>query len=358
MTPTDGTSLGAAANIEQQPAPSDGGPTPSDDHAVASKGNRYRPVSLLDPRRLFVDNGILIVFVALFIVLQFQSNSFATKQNLLNLLQQNSAVGIISCAATIVIIAGGFDLSVGATYVVGGVVAAYVAVHVSVPVGLLAGILCGLVLGSINGLLATKVRISSFLATLATSLVFSGVAVAITKGFPIAVTDPSFAKIGSGDVASVPYPALFFIGVAVLAQLVLSQSVFGRYIFAVGGNREAARNSGVRVDLVVFVTFAAAGLAASLGGVLDASTVATGSTNVGASLALTSIAAVALGGTSIFGGVGSVWRTVVGVLVLAMISNGFDILGLPVYYKDIVEGGIIVIAVAANSLAVRAAARS
>jgi ribose transport system permease protein len=313
--------------------------------------------SLLNPRTLFVDNGILIVLVALFITLAASSSAFATERNLLNLLQQNAAVGIISCAATIVIIAGGFDLSVGAIYVVGGVISAWLAVHVSVPVGLLSGIACGAVLGAINGVLATRLRISSFLATLATSLVFSGSAVAITKGFPIAVSDPSYGTLGSGSVGSVPYPVLFFVGAAALLQLMLSQSVLGRYIFAVGGNKEAARNSGVRVDLVVFTTFVVAGVAASLGGVLDASTVATGSTDVGAELALTSIAAVALGGTSIFGGVGSVWRTVAGVVVLAMIGNGFDILGLAAYYKDIVEGAIIVVAVASNSLAARNLAR-
>jgi ribose transport system permease protein len=300
------------------------------------------------------DYGIVFVFVALFLVLSFTSPGFLTTTNIFNLLHQNAAVGIISCAATLVIVAAGFDLSVGAVYVVGGVVSAWAAIHISVPVGLVGGVLVGGVLGLFNGLITTQLRISSFLATLATSLAFSGAAVAITQGFPITVSDSSYAQLGNGGIGEVTWPVIIFAAVAIVLQLLLSRSVFGRYVYAVGGNTEAARNSGVRVDTVRIVTFVVSGLAAALGGVIDASTVSSSSTEGGGELALTAIAAVALGGSSILGGAGAVWRTVLGVLLLAMIANGFDLLGVASYYQDMVKGAIIVVAVAVNSAATRA----
>lgn len=297
--------------------------------------------------------GIIVVFIALFVVLSLTSPAFLSVNNLLNLLHQNAAVGIISCAATLVIILAGLDLSVGSVYIVGGVVAAYGAVHISVPVGIILGVLAGAVLGTLNGLITTKLRISSFLATLATSLVFSGAAVAITKGVAIAVATPSFGVLGNGGIGRVTYPVIIFAIFAVICQLVLSRTVYGRYIYAIGGNAEAARNSGIRVDLIRLTTFILCGFAAALGGVLDASTVFSGTTDSGSQLALASVAAIALGGTSIFGGIGSIWRTVLGVLLLAMIQNGFDLLSVASYYQDMVEGGIIIIAVAINSFAAR-----
>ena len=214
--------------------------------------------------------GIIVVFIALFITLSAVSPKFLSVNNLLNLLQQNASIGIISCAATLVIIAAGLDLSVGAIYIIGGVIAAYGAVHVGVPFGLVLGILSGAVLGTINGLLTTKLRISSFLATLATALAYTGVAVAITKGVAISVAGSSFGTLGNGGIGRVTYPVIIFALVAAGCQLLLSRTVFGRYIYAIGGNAEAARISGIRVDLIRLATFILVGLAASLGGVLDA----------------------------------------------------------------------------------------
>ncbi|MCW3015997.1 MAG: inner-rane translocator [Solirubrobacterales bacterium] len=295
--------------------------------------------------------GIALVVVALFVTLSIASPNFLTTDNLLNLLRQNAAIGIIACAGTLVVIAGGFDLSVGAVYFLSGIVAAWVAVHVSVPLGLLSGVVLGGVLGLVNGELATRLKISTFLATLATSLAFAGVGAALTKGFAISVADPSFAKFGNGGLGNLTYPVIIFVVTAVVLQVLLWRGVAGRYIFAVGGNAEAARNSGVRVDTIRVVTFVVSGIAAGLAGVLDASTVSSGGSDTGVSLPLTAIAAVALGGTSIYGGAGAVWRTVLGVLLLAMIANGLDLVSVASYYQDILKGALIVVAVAVNSLA-------
>jgi ribose transport system permease protein len=299
------------------------------------------------------DYGIIVVFIILFIVLSVTSPSFLSVDNLLNIVRQNAAVGIIACAATLVIIGAGFDLSVGAIYFLAGVASAWLAVHVNVPLALIGGVAVGFALGAFNGILSTTLGISSFLATLATSLMFAGAGAAITKGFPISVTDPGFSKLGTDGFGRVTYSIIVFAVVAIVLQLVLTRTAFGRYVFAVGGNAEAARNSGVRVDRIRVATFLISGAAAGLAGVIDASTVSSGGNDSGASLVLASIAAVALGGTSIFGGIGAVWKTVLGVLLLAMISNGFDLLSIASYYQDMFEGFVIIVAVAVNSLAIK-----
>jgi ribose transport system permease protein len=325
--------------------------TPEAERQVAAPKRPRPPAHRWLSGRTAREYGIVPVAAALFVTLSICSPGFLTVDNLLNIGRQNAAIGIIACAGTLVIIAGGFDLSVGALYFLCGVASAYCAVHISVPVGLLGGIALGALLGLLNGELSTRLKISSFLATLATSLAFAGVGAALTKGFAISVPDQSFATLGNGGIGKVPYSVLILGVIAVILQLVLWRGVLGRYIFAVGGNPEAARNSGINVDAVRVITFVISGAAAGLAGVIEASSVSSGGAETGTSLPLTAIAAIALGGTSIYGGVGAVWRSLLGVLLLAMIHNGLDLLSVASYYQDIVEAGLIVIAVAVNALA-------
>ena len=160
-----------------------------------------------------------------------------------------------------------------------------------------------------------------------------------------------FTFIGQKKVGGIQYPDLIFLVVAILLQLVLAFTVFGRHLYGVGGNRDAARLSGLKVDRIVIVTFVITGAACGIAGLIDASNTGQGSASnvLGQNLALLAIAGVALGGTSIFGGVGAVWRTVVGVLMLGMITNGFDLLGVAEYWQDVVRGALIVAAVAVGS---------
>ncbi|WP_320670830.1 ABC transporter permease [Patulibacter defluvii] len=310
-----------------------------------------------DARSVARDYGIVGVFVALFVVLSITTPNFLTSQNLLNVLNQNAFIGIAACGATLVIIAGGFDLSVGAMFAVAGAVAAWAALHVDPVVGLLMGALAGALLGALNGLLVTGIGLHSFLATLASGLAFSGVAVAVTGGFLIdASRFDSFVWLGRGEaIPGVPNPVVLFALVALLLGAVLSRTRFGRYVYAVGGNAEAARLSGVRVALVTASTFVVCGLTATLAGVVEVSKSGTGQAAPGGagSLALDTIAAVVIGGTSIKGGQGAVWRTVLGVLLLALITNAFNILNVGPQYQDIISAAIIVAAVALNSLAAR-----
>jgi ribose transport system permease protein len=297
------------------------------------------------------DYGILVVIVALFAALSIGSSHFLRTNNLLNLLYENAQVGITACAVTPVILAGNFDLSLGSIYALTGVLAADAANDWGVGWGIIVPLVAGAALGLVNGLLVSKLRINSFLATLATSLAFGGAAVAISGGLLIQVSKSSFVVLGQDSVGSVQYSVIVFVAVAVILQLVMSRTVFGRHCYGVGGNPRAARLSGLRTDRYVIATFTIGGLGAGLAGLLNASATGSGDSSAGTTLALTAIAAVALGGTSIFGGVGAVWRTVIGVLVLALVVNGFDLLGVAAFYQDIVEGALIVVAVAVSSLA-------
>jgi ribose transport system permease protein len=300
------------------------------------------------------DYGIVAFFIGLFIYFSIASPVFLTKNNLLNLVYQNATIGVAACAVTLTIIAGNFDLSLGSIFVLAEVLAAWAAVHIGVWWAFPVAIVAGALMGAINGLLVTKLRINAFLATLATALTFGGIAVGVTKGGLLITPNSSvFTFIGQQRVAGVQYPVIIFAIVAIVLQLVLAYTVFGRHLYGVGGNRDAARLSGLKVDRTVIITFVITGAACGLAGLIDASTTGSGSSDqsgLGGQLALLAIAGVALGGTSIFGGIGAVWRTVVGVLILGMITNGFDLLAVPDYWQDVVRGILIICAVAISSV--------
>jgi ribose transport system permease protein len=299
------------------------------------------------------DYAILIAFIVLFIVLSVSSDVFLTQTNLLNILNQWSTVGIIACGATLVIIAGGFDLSVGAIVAIAGVAAAKVANSVGVPAGLLVGIAMGLGWGIVNGALATIGRINPFIATLATSFMIRGVALAMTGGFIITVTDASYTTLGRDELFGVKWTIWIFAAFVAITWFLLSRTTYGRYVFASGGNAEAARLSGIRVGVIRGSTFAISGLSAGIAGVLVSSRVASGQADAGAGVELQAIAAVVIGGTSILGGEGAIWRTLLGVLLLGLIQNGFNLLNVDPVYQQIFYGGIIIGAVALDAWARR-----
>lgn len=297
--------------------------------------------------------GIVMAFIALFVTLSFASPAFFSSANLLNILDQNAAIGIMACAGTFVFIAGGFDLSVAAVFALSGVVAAKVALATGVAPGLLAGVLAGLAVGVVNGAVTTVGRVNAFVATLATSIIVRGLAVLISGGLLITVVDEGFRELGGGRIGDIKYTILVWLVFALISGFVLSRTTIGRSVYACGGNPEAARLSGVRVSLVRAGTFAFSGLAAGLAGVLEASRVATGQANSGVGLELAVIAAIVIGGTSIAGGEGAVWRTVLGVLLLALIGNGFNLLSINASYQQMFQGAIILGAVGLDAWARR-----
>jgi ribose transport system permease protein len=294
--------------------------------------------------------GIIFAFLMVFATLSLLTPAFFTTRNMLNVLDQATQVGLVALGATVTIIAGGFDLSSGAIFSFTGVVAAIIADQGYPYLGMAVGILIGLVLGLINGTLISRLRINSFVATLASGLVIRGFAYVLTNGLLVKIKDPRFALLGRGRFLEAKIPVYLLFGFALLVWFLFSRTTFGRYVYAIGGNEEAARLSGVRVALVRTMTFAISGLSASIAGVIGASRISTGQPNVGQGIELSAIAAVVIGGTSIMGGEGAIWRTMLGVLLLQLVSNGFNILGVGPFYQLIFQGGVIMFAVALDAL--------
>jgi ribose transport system permease protein len=279
------------------------------------------------------------------------SDAFLTPRNLLNILNQSTPLALIAAALTLVIISGGFDLSTGAIFGVATVSAAWLAVNVDPILGLIVAPFVGLLLGVANGLIITGLHVHSFLATLATSLVFRGIAILITGGFLIQVRIPEFIWLGRGRIfnETVNVAVMFMIVFVAAMMFLLNRTTFGRRVYAVGGNEEAAILSGVRVNLVKIGAFALTGIASGLAAAISVSRLSMGQPQAGVGYELQAIAAVILGGTSIYGGEGAVWRSVAGVLLLQLIDNAFNILDVNPFYKDLTTGLIIVAAVAASA---------
>lgn len=293
-----------------------------------------------------IEYAVLILLGAVIIALAILSPSFFTFGNIVNILNQNAPLVIIAAAGTFVIVSGNFDLSTGAIYGVAGVVSAWLAMATgNVVLALAAAPVVGVILGSFNGVVITKLRVHSFLATLASSMIFTTIAVLITGGSLITVTTPGFTALGRDRVGGIFVAVFVMVIIAAAFWLLLSRTVFGRHVYAVGGNAEAAELSGINVSRTRVFVFMLSGLAAGTAAAIGVSRISSGQPLAGAGLELSAIAAVILGGTSIYGGVGAVWRSIAGVFLMALIGNGFDLLNLNPQLKDMVTGFIILAAV-------------
>jgi ribose transport system permease protein len=301
--------------------------------------------------RALRDYAALIILVLLALTLSFASDSFLKPANLLNILNQNAPLLIIAVALTPVIIAGGFDISTAATLAVSGATAAWLAAQGQPYLGIAVAPLVGLGLGLVNGLIITGFKVHAFLATIATSMVFQGLAVLITNGRLISARMEEFAWLGRGKVFDTIHIAIIVMVVFVaLVSFILNRTALGRYIFAVGGNEEAALLSGLRIKMIRIATFAGVGLASGIAGAITVSRIGQAQPLIGQGIEFQAIAAVILGGTSVYGGEGAVWRSVVGVLLLALINNGFNLLNVDPFVKDITTGTIIIMAIALAAL--------
>jgi ribose transport system permease protein len=299
--------------------------------------------------------GILIPFAILFAVLSLTSSSFLTKPNLLNILDQQSATLIIAAAGTLVLVAGGIDLSVGAIYSLAGVTSAHFALETNPVVAIVLGVGVGLLVGLANGLITTVLRINALIATLAMSFIVSGCASLVTKGnLLVLFNKPGFGKLARTEFLTVQTSIWLMLLVIVAIGVLLAATSAGRYMYASGGNAQAARLAGIRVDRVRILAFVLSGGAAGLAGVIDTSRVLSAQASAGdTSLAFTVLAGIVVGGTSILGGVGAVWRTVVGVLFIALIGNGYILLGLDPLYEQITMGVILLAAVGLDAWTTR-----
>lgn len=297
--------------------------------------------------------GIIIPFAILFVILSITSGPFLHTTNLINILDQQAATLCIAAAGTLVLVAGGIDLSVGATYGLATVVAGEIAAHHSPVLAILAGIGVGLLVGLINGLIVTVFKINALITTLAMSFVIGGLALKVSAGNLIVLSPTSgFYKFANAQFLTVPSAVWMTALFIIVLGLLLTRTTFGRYMVASGGNAEAARLAGVRVNYTRVVAFTLSGGAAGLGGVIDISRLLSAqAASGGSALSFTVLAGIVVGGTSIAGGEGSVWRTAIGVLFIALIGNGIDLLGVDPLYQQIVLGLILLVAVGLDAWA-------
>jgi ribose transport system permease protein len=290
--------------------------------------------------------GVVWVTLLLFLGLTVQTDNFLSADNLRNILDQQSTVLIVAAFATLVLIAGGFDVSLSAIYVLSPLVALRVENSTgSVALTLLAGVATGLLCGLVNGLVVSIGRINSFIATLATSFIFFGFAYLVSGSSIMRPSDLAIREIAATRWLGVTTATWLSLVAVVIAWVLLERSRFGRYVFAAGGNAEAARLAGVPVERVQAMTFALAGLAAGLAGTLNAARTLTAQAADDFTLVFGVIAAIVVGGTSIAGGAGAVWRSVIGVFFIAFLVNGFNLNGVDPIYQRIIQGTVILAAV-------------
>jgi len=279
------------------------------------------------------------------IILSFLSDAFFTFNNLINVMRQASLIGVVALGMTFVLITGSFDLSVGSTMGFTGLCAVALQPFLGIWLAILIALLSGTLIGFINGFIVAKLKVNSFVTTLGTLSIIRGFVLIFAKGRTIYTDNKLFSKIGSGYLGPIPIPVIIFIFLIIIFSVVLSKTIFGRYVYAVGGNTETSIYSGINVTFYKLSVFMIVGFTAAVGGIILASRLMSVPPAIGTGYELDVIAAVIVGGTSISGGEGSIWRTVVGVIVLTIISNGLNILNVSEYMQLVVKGLIIIVAV-------------
>lgn len=290
--------------------------------------------------------SIFWTLVALIIIMAVLSPSFLKPQNIANVVKQISINGILAVGMTVVIITGGIDLSVGSIVALSSIVAAMFGrggYPIIVPV--IMAVLTGILVGLFNGTGVAYLKFPPFIITLSSMTIVRGIALLVTNGVPIFGLSEDMINLANGQFLGIPNLVYFFIIVFGIVFCLLNYTVFGRRIYAVGGNELAATSSGINSRLIKQMAYAISGLCAGLAGVLAASRVTSGNPTTGSGYELDAIAAAVIGGVSMSGGKGNLIGTIVGALIIGVVQNGLDILGISTYYQDVIQGLIILVAV-------------
>ncbi|GAC90578.1 ribose ABC transporter permease [Anoxybacillus flavithermus NBRC 109594] len=292
--------------------------------------------------------GPLVGLLLLCIVLTFLSDSFFTLDNWLNILRQVSINALIAFGMTFVILTGGIDLSVGSVLALSSAFAAgLMANGMNGIFAMMIGISAGLAMGALNGVIITKGRVAPFIATLATMTIFRGATLVYTEGRPITgfSDELTFQMIGRGYFLGIPVPVVLMLVAYVLLYVVLKKTTFGRHTYAIGGNEEATRLSGIRVDRLKIWIYSLTGGLAALAGLILTSRLNSAQPTAGTAYELDAIAAVVLGGTSLSGGRGWIFGTLIGALIIGVLNNGLNLLNVSSFYQQVIKGVVILLAV-------------
>ena len=296
------------------------------------------------------DYGVALAALLLVVIVATGNPAFLSPANINNMLSQWSPAGIMAIGMTLVILAGGFDLSISSGFAFCAVIAAIIGQQTSPILALLGSIAAGTVIGLINATLVSVFKINPFITTVGTGFVINGISLVVTRNAAFIVSNPAFGILGAGRWHGIPYSGMLLIVLFPIAGLVLSRSVYGHMIYAVGGNAEASKLSGIRADLIVASTYIFLGAGVGLAGFISASQLNSAQANLDPRILFDVLTIVIVGGTSLGGGVGSIWRTVVGLVIIATITNGFVLLDISPFYQDVIKGLIIVGALILDSM--------
>ncbi len=291
--------------------------------------------------------GILIGLVVICIFVAFNSDVFLTQKNMLNVLRQVSTNLFLAAAMTMILIAGGIDLSVGSVMGFVGVMTASLIAWYQFPFApaIIIGLLIGIAIGAINGFIISSTTLPPFIVTYSISSIFRGLAYVYTGAQPIRVTDESYVNFGAGYLGPIPLPVIYLLVVVAVVYIILGRTQLGRHIYAIGGNVKAALYSGVNIKRVKMFIYMFAGLMAALAGLALSARMYSGQPKAGDGAEMDAIAAVVLGGSSMAGGAGRIGGTVIGVLIIGILGNGLNLMGIDSFWQMVLKGIVILVAV-------------
>ncbi len=306
----------------------------------------------IDYKQIIKNNGVIIAFLIICIALAIMSPVFFTLNNIMNIFRQTSIYGIIAVGMTFVILTGGIDLSVGSILAFSGVICAGLMKRHDAPICLaaLAAIGVGAGMGLVNGLLITLGKIAPFVVTLGMVTIGRGLTLIYTNGYPISGFSSEFRKLGGGYVAGIPIPVIIFLITVIIAWFILNHTRLGRYTYAIGGNEETVKLSGINVNFFKTAVYVIVGITSALSSLILSSRLNSAEAVAGQGYELDVIAAVVIGGTSLTGGRGSILGTLIGALLIGVINNGMNLLGISPYFQQVVKGALIIGAVILDRL--------
>lgn len=297
------------------------------------------------------EQGLLVIFVLAFLTVSLLVPNFLTARNMLGLMQSVVTVGIVACTMMLCLAARDFDLSVGSNVAFAGMVAVMASNATgSIPLGILAALACGAAVGFVNGLVIAKFNVNALITTLATMQIVRGMALISSDGRAVGINDPAFFNISLSKLLGIPTPIWVLVALLALFGFVLNRTVFGKNTLAIGGNPEASRLAGVKVDRTRIYIFALQGLVCAIAGVLLASRITSGQPNSAVGLELSVISACVLGGVSLAGGRATMTGVIVGVMIMGIAENAMNLLNIPAFYQYIVRGVILLLAVLLDNL--------